>query len=83
MFSYYDEDYLLSVSEENFKSVYTMFCKYKFYFVKDIIVNYLEIFTLNCKKVEDKIIKLIEMLGNNYNYIIGNDMSYLDYIIEK
>lgn len=77
----YDENYLLQLDENNFIKIYNLFKKYKFYFINDIIVNYLEIFSLNDSVVESKILKLKEELGINFVYIIGNDMRYLEKIL--
>lgn len=81
IYSNYDEEYINGLDEENFIKIYNLFKKYNFYFINDIILNYLEIFEIDCDEVEDKLIKLKEKLGNNYVQIIGNDMSYLDEIL--
>ena len=54
-----------------------------FYYIDDIIINYLEIFKLDCEFVENKINKLKDILGDNYIYIIGNDLRYLEVLVKE
>jgi len=82
LYSNYEEEYLESIDEKHFKDVYSLLCKYHFYFIKDIIVNYLEIFELELQKVEQKILELKNKLGDKFVYIIGNDMRYLNVFLE-
>ena len=81
IYSNYDEDYINGLDEENFIKIYNLFKKYNFYFINDIILNYLEIFEMDYDHVEDKIIYLKDKLGNNFVQIIGNNMSYLGKIL--
>lgn len=83
LYNNYEEEYLESIDENNFKNIYKLFCQYNFYFIKDIIVNYLEIFELDKEDVEKKILFLKDKLGDKFNYIIGNDMRYLNIFLEK
>lgn len=80
IYSNYDEEYINGLDENNFREVYKIFKKYYFYFIDDIILNYLEIFEMDADDVNDKIMALKNRLGDNFVYIIGNDMSYLDEI---
>ena len=57
--------------------------KYNFYFINDIILNYIEIFELDTKLLEEKLNILKEELGDNYIYIIGNNMRYLEVLLES
>lgn len=80
----YNECYLCYLDENNFIQIYNVFKKYDFYFINDIIVNFLEIFSLDKSFVERKILELKEELGEKFVYIIGNDMRYLEkFIIER
>ena len=79
----YDSSYLEGLDERNFIAVYNVFSKYKFYFINDIILNYIELFEMNSEDVEKGILKLRDKLGYDYVYIIGNDMKYLDEIINE
>lgn len=78
IYSNYAEDYINGLDEEKFIKIYNLFKEYNFYFINDIILNYLEIFEMDADEVEDKLIELKEKLGNNFVQIIGNDTSYLD-----
>ena len=40
----YEYEYLKTLNEDNFKEVYNLLKKYNFYFINDIILNYIEIF---------------------------------------
>lgn len=81
LYSIYDEEYLYSLDYDNFIEVYNIFRKYKFYFIDDIILNYLEIFTLDEEVVLNKLEELSRVLGDKFVYIIGNDMRYLESIL--
>ena len=82
IYNNYDEEYLKLLDEENFIKIYELFRKYNFYFIEDIILNYLEIFEIDCEEVNNKILELKEKLGNEFVYIIGNNMTYLSEIID-
>ncbi len=79
----YGYEYLKTLDEDNFKEVYNLLMKYNFYFINDIILNYIEIFELDTKLLEEKINILKEELGDNYIYIIGNNMRYLEVLLES
>ena len=81
IYSNYNNDYLNSLDENNFIEIYNLFKKYNFYFINDIILNYLEIFEMSYDDVDNGIISLKEKLGDNFVYIIGNNMTYLDEIL--
>lgn len=82
LYDVYDSEYINSLDETKFIKIYEMFREYKFYFIDDIILNYLEIFTLDPLVVENKILELINKLGSKYMYIIGSDIRYLESILE-
>ena len=77
----YDYNYLEGLDEDNFKEIYKLLKEYHFYYINDIILNYIEIFSLDKEEVEQKIKELKEKFGNNYVYLIGYDMRALDYIL--
>lgn len=79
----YEYEYLKTLDEDNFKEVYNLLKKHNFYFINDIILNYIEIFELDTKLLEEKINILKEELGDNYIYIIGNNMRYLEVLLES
>ena len=78
----YKTEYLELLDEQNFLKIYKLFIEYKFYFMEDIILKYLEIFEMEYETVKEKIGLLKNKLGNNFVYIIGNNMNYLDEIID-
>lgn len=78
----YEDFYLNDLDEVNFLEIYNLFKKYNFYFVDDIILNYLEIFFMDSSEVEDKILDLKDKLGDKFNYKIGNDMRFLESILD-
>ena len=80
LYDKYNDYYIEGINYDNLISIYNLFKKYKFYYIDDILVNYLEIFEKDYDYVEDKILELKEKLGNNFVFIIGNDMRYLDLI---
>ena len=79
----YKYEYLENIDKDNFKLVYDILVKYKFDYIEDIILNYIELFELEPGYVEDSIKKLIDKLGDNYVRIIGNDMRYFTLIIDN
>ena len=78
----YEEDYLLMMDEDNFKKIYDLFKINRFYFIQDIVLKYLEIFNMDYDEVKNKLENLKNYLGDNFVYVIGNDMKYLNYILE-
>lgn len=79
----YQENYLETIDENNFNKIYNLFKKYNFYFINDIILKYLDIFTLDPDKVNNEILNLKEMLGENFVYLIGDNMRYLKIILDN
>lgn len=78
----YDIQFLNSLNEEKFLKIYNLFKEYNFYFIEDIILNYLEIFLFEYDEVLKGINLLKEKLGDNFVNIIGNDMVHLDLLFE-
>lgn len=83
LYDKYEELYINSLDENKFLNIYKLFRKYEFYFIEDIIINYLEIFELEIEEVEKGILNLKEKLGNNFIVKIGNDLTYLDELLEN
>lgn len=79
----YEYEYLKTLDEDNFKEIYNLLKKYNFYFINDIILNYIEIFELDTNLLEEKLNILKEELGDNYIYIIGNNMRYLEALLKN
>ena len=82
LYDKYEEWYLNELDESKFIKIYNLFKNYGFYFINDIIVYYLEIFEYDEEDVNTGILKLREELGEDFVYIIGNNMSYLDKILD-
>ena len=82
MYDIYEEWYLEGLDEKNFIEVYDVFKRYGFYFIDDIILNYLDIFCFDREEVEDGILDLKKELEDSFVSIIGNDMRYLEKILE-
>lgn len=83
LYSIYDDNYIYSIDYNNFMKIYNIFNQYQFYFIDDIIVNYLEIFTLDAEEVITKLEILKYQLGEKFVYIIGNDMRYLESLLRQ
>jgi hypothetical protein len=81
LYTNYSEDYIDSLDEDNFTQIYNLFKEYKFYFIEDIIIYYLELFEYDIEEVRSKILKLKEKLGPGFVYEIGNDLNYLEELI--
>lgn len=82
MLSIYGNDFIDNLDYDNFINIYNLFKKYNFYFIDDIILNYLEIFQLDVNFVDEKIKYLRHKLGSNFVYEIGNDLRYLEIIVK-
>ena len=80
MLENYDIDYVEGINRSNFLSIYKLFMNNNFYFVNDLVLNYLEIFKLDY----DIILESVERFKDNYEnyvYVIGNDVSlFIDMI---
>lgn len=81
LYQNHDIDYLNNMDQDKFLDIYNLFLKYNFNFMEDIILKYLDIFGMDCKLVEKKLNKLIKILGPDYVNIIGDNISYLEYIV--
>ena len=77
----YDSDYLLTLDEEQFKKIYDLFREYGFTYIEDIILRYLEIFEMEYEEVKEKLEDLKMELGDDFVYIVGNNLSLLDKIL--
>ena len=83
LLSSYDVSHLNNIDYNKFIKVYNVFKENNFYFIDDIILNYLEIFEIDDNIVRNKLMILKRSLGENYVYLIGNDMRLLEFILEK
>lgn len=78
----YTEKYLELVNEKNFLAIYSLLEFLGFYYIDDIIVRYLELFSLEKSYVLRKILELKNKMGDNYIIQIGDDLSILKGIID-
>lgn len=81
LYEKYEEWYINSIDEENFTKVYNLFKEYNFYFIKDIIIYYLELFEYNPEDIRRNILKLKDKLGDNFVFEIGNNLTYLEELL--
>ena len=82
LFSNYDEEYINLLDEDNFNKVYVLLKNNNFYFIDDIILNYLELFEIEEKYVRLAITDIKSVIGNNFVEQIGKNMTLIDKIIE-
>lgn len=82
LYSNYDIKYLRGIDSKNFTEIYSLLKDKGFYFLDDIIINYIEIFELD-KNYLNKVLNYLETTyGKSYIKKIGNDMTILDKIID-
>lgn len=74
----YTDSYLDSISFESFMEMYKFLKSKKVYFVNDLIINYIDIFSLNVNVVEEALNVLEERFGKEYLYYIGDNLKLLD-----
>ena len=82
VYNNYDNGYLKLLDEDNFNEVYNLLKRYGFYFIDDIIIDYIELFNIDSKYVEKAILDIKTLLGDDYIKKIGNNMVIINKIIE-
>lgn len=82
LYSNYEEDYINLLDEDNFNKVYTLLKNNNFYFLNDIILNYLELFEIEEEYVSLALLDIKNILGNDYVLKIGKNMTLLSKVIE-
>lgn len=82
LYSNYEEDYINLLDEDNFNKVYMLLKNNNFYFIDDIILNYLELFEIEEKFINLAITDIKSILGDNFVEKIGKNMTLIDKIIE-
>lgn len=80
--SNYDENYLNLIKVDNFNKIYSLLKYNNFYFIEDIIVNYLELFEIEEKYVELALLDFKSLLGDNFVAKIGKNLMIVDKLIE-
>ena len=81
LYTNYNEDYLNSLEESSFEEVYTLLKEKGFYYTNDIILNYLELFTIDKKYVEKSLNEISSLIKENYIEYLGKNMSLFDKVI--
>ena len=81
LYTNYNEDYLNSLEESSFEEVYTLLKEKGFYYTQDIILNYLELFTIDKKYVEKSLDEISHLVKENYIEYLGKNMSLFDKVI--
>lgn len=81
LYTNYNEDYLNSLEESSFEEVYTLLKEKGFYYTNDIILNYLELFTIDKKYVEKSLNEISHLVKENYIEYLGKNMSLFDKVI--
>lgn len=82
VFNNYEEEYLKSLDQENFDKIYRLLKDKNFYFIDDIVLNYLELFEIKVECVSKSLVDFESIVGEDYVNYIGNNMSSLDKIID-
>lgn len=81
LYTNYNEDYLNSLEESSFEEIYTLLKEKGFYYTNDIILNYLELFTIDKKYVEKSLNEISSLIKDNYIEYLGKNMSLFDKVI--
>ena len=82
LYSNYNLDYLKSIEPNNFIEIYNLLKNKGFYFIDDIIINYIDMFELD-KDCLNKVLTYLESkLGRDYIKKIGRNMTILERIID-
>lgn len=82
LYSNYSEEYLESFNEQNFIEVYYLLKEYGFYYIEDIIINYIELFGIDVKYVRLALENMKNNLTKDFIKIIGSDMTLVNNIIK-
>lgn len=78
----YDESYINILDENNFNNVYILLKNSGFYFIEDIILNYLELFEIDIRYVELALRDMKEVIGEDYASKIGKNLTLINKIID-
>ena len=68
---------------KNFDYIYNLLKNYNFYYIEDIIVNYIELFEFDYEAVNYAILNIKSELGEDFVKIIGNNLTIINDIIGK
>lgn len=73
----YTSDFLDTIEYERFMKVYKYLINKKVYFIDDLILGYLDIFTLDVEIIEEAF-DILNGRCDVYVYAIGNNLKILD-----
>lgn len=79
----YDEEFIVSLNENNFVKIYNLLLKEGFYFIEDIIINYLELFIVDETDLEKALLVYKNKYGPSYPAYIGQNMTVLSDILKS
>lgn len=82
IYSNYNDSYLNMLDESNFKEVYDLLVRENIYFIDDVILNYLELFEIDVEYVSKAFEDIKDIIGSNFNRVIGKKMIIIDKIIQ-
>ena len=82
LYSNYNLDYLKSIDSNNFIEIYNLLKNKGFYFIEDIIINYMDMFELEKECLNKVLTYLEDKMGKDYIKRIGLNMTILDKIID-
>lgn len=82
LYSNYEIYYLNSLDEDNFDKVYKLLKDNNFNFLPDIIINYLEIFTIEVEYISKALNDIKKILTDDYVTKISKDMTLITKIID-
>ena len=82
VYSNYEEDYINLLDEDNFNKIYILLKNNNFYFIDDIILNYLGLFEIEEKYVQLAVSDIKLALGDDFVRQIGKNMTLINKIIE-
>lgn len=74
----YTDSYLDSIPNDMFNKVYNYLKSKKVYFINDLIINYLDIFTLDVRTINEAFNILEGQYGKEYIYFIGDNLNFLE-----
>ena len=81
IYTNYNKEFINSLDEDNFIKVYNLLKEKGFYYIDDIIINYLELFTLDKKSIEKSLNTIESLIKDNYIEYIGKNMSLFNKVI--
>lgn len=79
----FDEELFFKIKEENLLQNVQFLLDEQIFYVKDILIHYLDLFIFEPSEFQTKFKKLKNVYGENYINIIGNDLSILEKMYDE